>query len=177
MGYAGGASPDPTYRRIGDHTETFQVDFDPDIITYNDLLALFWKSHNPTRKVWSRQYRALVLYQNDMQRDAARHSKEALISAGQAVATEIAPLNAFYLAETYHQKHFLQSTPLMEDLKAIYPDEQDWLHSTAAARLNGYLGGYGRAEMFDSDIKQLGLNADSERYLRRRVTGRIRATT
>jgi methionine-S-sulfoxide reductase len=177
VGYAGGTSPDPTYRRIGDHTETFQVDFDPDIITYGDLLALFWKSHNPAHKVWSRQYRVMVLYHNDMQRDAALRSRDELMATGQAVATEIAPLNTFYLAETYHQKHFLQSTPLVEDLKAIYPDEQDWLHSTAAARLNGYLGGYGRAEMFASDIKQLGLSVGGESFLRRRVAGRIRALT
>jgi len=177
VGYAGGTSPDPTYRRIGDHTETFQVDFDPAVITYGDLLGLFWQSHNPAQKVWSRQYRAIVLYQNDRQRDAVQRSKEALMATGQAVATDIAPLTTFYLAETYHQKYKLQNTPLMADIKSIYPAEQDWLNSTAAARLNGYLGGYGQADTFDHDIKHLGLSVDGERYLRRRVAGRITPLT
>lgn len=177
MGYAGGTSPNPTYRRIGDHTETFQVDFDPDVITYGDLLGLFWQSHNPAHKVWSSQYRAIVLYHDDRQRDAARRSKEALMATGQGVATVVAPLSTFYLAETYHQKYLLRNTPLMADIKAIYPDEQDWLNSTAAARLNGYLGGYGQAETFDHDIKHLGLSIDGERFLRRRVAGRITSLT
>lgn len=177
MGYGGGTSAFPTYRRIGDHTETFQVDFDPDIITFGDLLGLFWQSHNPARKGWSRQYRAIVLYQNDMQRDTAWRSQEALISAGQAVATVIAPLCTFYLAETYHQKYFLQNTPLLADIKAIYPDEQDWLNSTAVARLNGYMGGYGQADTLDYDIKHLGLSVGGERFLRRRVAGRLTPLT
>jgi methionine-S-sulfoxide reductase len=177
VGYAGGTSPNPTYRRIGDHTETFQVDFDPDVITFGDLLGLFWQSHNPARRVWSRQYRAVVLYQDDTQRDAAQRSKEALMAAGLAVATVIVPLTTFYLAETYHQKYILQNTPLMADIKSIYPDEQDWLNSTAAARLNGYLGGYGRADAFDHDIRHLGLSADGERFLRQRVAGRMKPLT
>lgn len=177
MGYAGGTSPNPTYRRIGDHTETFQVDFDPEIITYGDLLGLFWQSHNPARKVWSRQYRAIVLCHSDRQRDAALRSKEALTATGQAVFTVIAPLTTFYLAETYHQKHSLQNTPLMAEFRAIYPNEQDWLNSTAAARLNGYLSGYGQADTFDQDIKLLGLSAEGERYLRRRVAGRMKSLT
>ena len=177
MGYAGGTTPNPTYRRIGDHTETFQVDFDPDVITYDDLLGLFWRSHNPAHKVWSRQYRAIVLYQNDGQRDAAQRSRAALMAIGKSVATDIAPLTTFYLAETYHQKYMLRNTPLMADIETIYPDEQDWINSTAAARLNGYLGGYGQAETFDRDIKLLGLSADGEEFLRQRVGRRITRLT
>lgn len=174
MGYAGGTTSDPTYRRIGDHTETFQVDFDPDVITYDDLLGLFWRSHNPARKVWSSQYRAIVLYHNDMQRDVAWRSKEALVATGLTIATNIAPLTTFYLAETYHQKHSLQNTPLMAEIKVIYPNEKGWLNSTAAARLNGYIAGYGRRDTFEDDVKELGLGAEGERYLRKRVAGRIR---
>jgi peptide-methionine (S)-S-oxide reductase len=172
VGYAGGTTSNPTYRHIGDHTETFQVDFDPIIISYDDLLALFWQSHNPATRAWSRQYRAIALYQNDSQREAAERSRQALMAGGQAIRTAIVPLTEFYLAETYHQKHSLQNTPLMAEIKAIYPDEQDWLNSTAAARLNGYLSGYGRADTFEQDIKLLGLSAEGERLLRRRVSGR-----
>jgi len=177
VGYAGGTSPNPTYRRIGDHTETFQVDFDPDIITYEELLGLFWRSHNPASKVWSRQYRAIVLYHNERQRDAALRSKEALVANGQTIVTEIVPLTTFYLAEAYHQKYSLQNTPLMADVKAIYPDERDWLNSTAAARLNGYLSGYGQADTFDHDIKYLGMSAEGEEFLRRRVGTRMTSLT
>ncbi len=99
------------------------------------------------------------------------------MSAGQTVATDIVPLNTFYLAETYHQKYFLQNTTLFADIKGIYPDDRDWLNSTAAARLNGYLGGYGQADTFDRDIKPLGLTLEGERFLRQRVAGRIRPLT
>jgi len=65
----------------------------------------------------------------------------------------------------------------MADIETIYPDEQDWINSTAAARLNGYLGGYGQAETFDRDIKLLGLSADGEEFLRQRVGRRITRLT
>jgi peptide-methionine (S)-S-oxide reductase len=166
VGYAGGTTINPTYQRIGDHTETFQIDFDPTIIAFTDLLRLFWHSHNPHRSAWSQQYRAIILYHNDAQRQQAQQSREAIMAATKAaVTTEILPLTTFYLAETYHQKYRLQNSALMSEVKMIYPHASNWIDSTAAARLNGYLSGYGLAETFAADTKQLGLSEAGERIL------------
>jgi peptide methionine sulfoxide reductase MsrA len=56
VGYAGGMKKNPTYRSLGDHTETVQIDFDPSVIPYGELLAVFWESHEPGSSTWSRQY-------------------------------------------------------------------------------------------------------------------------
>jgi hypothetical protein len=78
-------------------------------------------------------------------------------------------LTQFYLAEDYHQKYRLQNTTLLEEVKTIYPHMRDWVDSTAAARLNGYLSGYGIAETFATDIEQLGLSMDGKLLLQKLV--------
>ena len=173
VGYAGGTTQNPTYRQIGDHTETFQVDFDPTIISFTELLGLFWQSHNPKRKAWSRQYRAVILVHDEEQYEQAQQSLQAVMAAANApITTEILYLNKFYLAETYHQKYRLQQSHLMAEVKTIYANAQDWIDSTTAARLNGYLSGYGLAETFASDMKQLGLSEAGERILQKSVPGK-----
>src|SRR4051812_14157562 len=56
VGYTGGELPDPTYAKLGDHTETIQLDYDPARISYEELLQIFWTGHNPVKRVWGRQY-------------------------------------------------------------------------------------------------------------------------
>lgn len=173
VGYAGGATINPTYHQIGDHTETFQVDFDPAIISYTALLRLFWQNHNPQRKAWSRQYKAVILTHDPWQQEQAQQSLQALMAATKApITTQILPLTRFYLAETYHQKYRLQQSPLMAEVATIYPNAHDWIDSTAAARLNGYLSGYGIAQTFASDINLLGLSEVGERILQKSVPGK-----
>ena len=81
MGYAGGEMPDPTYRRLGGHTETIQIEFDPTRIRYEELLAIFWQSHNPSSRR-PRQYRSIVFYHDEAQRRAAEQSRDALAESG-----------------------------------------------------------------------------------------------
>ena len=78
MGYTGGTTPDPIYRRLGDHTETVQVDFDAATVGYGELLELFWRSHNASRPGWSRQYMSAVFYADQQQQQVARDVKEHL---------------------------------------------------------------------------------------------------
>lgn len=174
VGYAGGASPDPTYRRIADHTECFQVDFDPETITYGELLDLFWQSHDPTRPAYSSQYASLVLAADRAQLAEARASAdriEALL--GRKVLTRIETLNAFYLAEGYHQKYRLRNTaPLMNEFVAMYPADGDFIDSTASAKVNGYLDGSGTPMMLDREIDKLGLSATARTRLEQTVAGR-----
>jgi peptide-methionine (S)-S-oxide reductase len=126
---------------MGDHTESFQVDFDPAVISYEQLLDLFWASHNPFRSAWKTQYASLVLASNDAQLAAAKQSAVRLeATKGHKIATRIEPLGEFWLAEGYHQKYYLQNSREMGRFSAKYPDLIDFVNSTEAARANGQLG-------------------------------------
>ncbi len=170
MGYAGGTTPDPTYRHIGDHTECFEVDFDPNVISYDDLLQLLWSSHDPTRPAYSKQYASLVLAHDSEQlrlAEAARATLEALLQ--RPVLTRIAPLDHFFPAEAYHQKYRLRNDPvLMSEFRAMYPDDGALMDSSAAARVNGYLDGGGSCARLEAEIDELGLSLESSRWLRSR---------
>lgn len=117
-GYAGGQVPNPTYRDVctgtTGHAEVVQVTFDPSVISYRDLLGVFFTIHDPTTKDRQgadvgTQYRSVVLYHTPEQRDAAEQVIEEL-SRNQlwddAIVTEVAPLTAFYPAERYHQDYY-----------------------------------------------------------------------
>ncbi len=160
MGYAGGTTPDPTYRNMGDHTETLQIKFNPDQISYSALLEIFWSDHNPSSYPYSRQYRAVVFYHNPEQKELAEKTREELAEkTGRNVYTAIEPYTNFYSAEDYHQKYYLQANRrLIGELKEIYPDFTDLVYSTAAARINGYIMGYGTSEELERDLPELGLS-------------------
>ena len=87
VGYAGGAKKEPTYRSLGDHTEAFQVDYDPSKITFAQLLAMFWDGHEPTDAAYSKQYAAILFVADDEQEAAARAS----LAAEQKERTEAGP--------------------------------------------------------------------------------------
>ena len=159
--------PSPTYHNIGDHTETVQVDYDPNLTSYGQLLDVFWNSHEPTRRSRPGQYMKAVFYQNEQQRELALASKVAVEKKiGSTVKTEIVPLQAFTMAEDYHQKFTLKGHKgLKKEMMRIYPRHQDLVDSTAAARLNGYLGGYGSKEQLAREIESLGLSAEAEKAL------------
>lgn len=159
VGYAGGTTADPTYRRIGDHSESIQIDFDPDLITYDELLKVFWESHSPTSQPWSRQYMSLILYHTEAQKRAALQTKtRAEQDHGKTFVTEITPLPTFYRAEAYHQKYRLrQNKAVLNVLQDIYPDERMLMNSTLAARVNGYLAGYGTWENLREEFEALDL--------------------
>jgi peptide-methionine (S)-S-oxide reductase len=108
VGYAGGQQPDPTYRRLGTHAETLQIDFDPARITYQSLLDLFWQSHDPTQSR-PRQYRSIIFYHDaDQQRLAEITRDRQAAQLGRPILTEIRALQRFYRAEDYHQKYYLR---------------------------------------------------------------------
>jgi peptide-methionine (S)-S-oxide reductase len=167
VGYAGGTLKNPTYHDLGDHSEAIQIDFDPDRITYSDLLTIFWKAHKPSSRTWSRQYRNVLLYHDEGQRAAAEKSREAIVAGkGRRVRTALEPLGRFYRAEGYHQKYRLRSRPdFLRDLTRFYPKAEALTDSTAAARLNGYLGGHGSWPQLQREIDGLGLREETRRQL------------
>jgi len=168
VGYAGGTTRNPTYRDIGNHTETIQIDYDPTTISYTELLEIFWDSHRPTGPPWSRQYMSVIFFHSDEQRrlaiEARRH-EEARVGA--TTYTEIVPCSGFYLAEDYHQKFRLNGVPdILHELQRIYPHNGDLIRSTVAARINGYVSGYGTAQRLQAELGSLGLSpAASQRLL------------
>jgi peptide-methionine (S)-S-oxide reductase len=119
VGYAGGVTPNPTYEetctgRTG-HTEAVQVVYDPAKVSYETLLKAFWENHDPTQGMRQgndvgTQYRSAIYTTTDAQRETAEASREAFApvvrAAGRGeITTEIRPLDAYYLAEDYHQQY------------------------------------------------------------------------
>lgn len=124
-------------------------------------MDVFWRSHNPARRPWSKQYKIAVFYHNQEQKKLAVESKESIAAKTDGkVHTEIIPYSEFYLAETYHQKYQLQrNRNFMREFKAIYSANEDFVNSTSAARVNGYLGGHGSLSQLQAELSGLGLSA------------------
>ncbi len=159
VGYAGGTESNPTYRSMRDHTEAISIDFDPTVITYQQLLGHFWNAHRCDYSNSSRQYMNAVFYQNEKQLKAAEDSraKQAQklgISIGD-VKTEIIPVREFTYAEGYHQKYYLtRHTDIRDFLSKNYPTGKALADSTVAARLNAYLGS-GMQKNWKAFLKEL----------------------
>jgi hypothetical protein len=145
---------------LGDHSETIQIDYDPTQISYRQLLEVFWNSHNPIYEPWSRQYVSIIFYHSEEQKRLAIETKESEEARlGKHIFTEIVPFSEFYLAEDYHQKYYLRQEPaLMAEFSAIYPAAEDFIASTAVARVNAYVGGYGELATLEKELGLLGLS-------------------
>jgi len=123
VGYAGGYTPNPTYEEVctglTGHAEVVLVVFDPNVVTYRDLLAMFWEIHDPTQGMRQgndigTQYRSVIYTTSAEQEAAAKESRdvyqEVLTRAGLGeITTEIAPLDTFYYAEAYHQQYLAKN--------------------------------------------------------------------
>jgi peptide-methionine (S)-S-oxide reductase len=123
VGYAGGQTPNPTYREVCSgatgHTEVVLVAFDPARLSYETLLKTFWEAHDPTQGMRQgndvgTQYRSAIYATNDAQLGAAQTSKlvygDALARAGHGpISTEIRPAPPFYYAEDYHQQYLAKN--------------------------------------------------------------------
>jgi len=117
VGYTGGDFPNPTYEDVctglTGHAEAVQVTYDPQRVSYEQLLEVFWNCHNPTTlnrqgPDMGTQYRSAIFYRNEAQKQAALASKEALQKSGRfrnPIVTEINPAGEFYMAEEYHQQY------------------------------------------------------------------------
>src|SRR5271155_5825506 len=118
VGYTGGTAKDPTYQdvctgRTG-HAEAVEVEYDPAQVAYEQLLSVFWQSHDPTTldrqgPDVGTQYRSVIFYSDENERKAAEESKRRLDQSGKLgrpVVTQIAPAAEFYRAEEYHQRYY-----------------------------------------------------------------------
>jgi peptide-methionine (S)-S-oxide reductase len=167
VGYTGGTQPDPTYERLGDHTESFQLDYDPARLSYETLLGWFWKDADPTERPYSRQYMSAVFYADETQRQLALETgRRALAGRSGPLLLPILPLATFYRAEDYHQKYYLRRyTGLMREFSAY--SEREFEDSTLAMWLNACVSGQLKREELEAELEHLGLpEADRQRLLR-----------
>jgi peptide-methionine (S)-S-oxide reductase len=117
VGYTGGHTASPTYQEVctdrTGHAEAVEVEYDPDKISYQQLLNVFWENHDPTTlnrqgPDWGTQYRSAIFFHTPEQENMAKASKEALEKTGRfrnQIVTQIVPASAFYQAEDYHQQY------------------------------------------------------------------------
>lgn len=118
VGYTGGQTKDPTYKQVctdrTGHAEAVEIDFDPKKVSYRELLAVFFQSHDPTQlnrqgPDYGSQYRSEIFYHDAEQEAEAKEAKEALGKAGifkKPIVTLIEPAGPFYRGEEYHQRYF-----------------------------------------------------------------------
>lgn len=160
VGYTGGTTKAPKYHDLGDHSEAVQIDFDPEQVSYEALLDVFWKSHSPTHRSWSKQYRAAVFFHDEEQERLANKTRNLLAEGTERkIQTAVLPATPFYLAEAYHQKYRLQlEGSLAREFRAMYSDHEGFINSTAATRVNSYLSGYGSLEALQNEIQTYGLS-------------------
>jgi hypothetical protein len=155
---------------MGNHTETVQLEYDPVRITYQELLEIFFASHNSTRRSFRRQYASIIFYHDEAQKLLAEDTISRIEETGKKIATELLPYTGFTRAEDYHQKYYLRNqADLEKHFETIYPDSVRFTDSTAAARVNGYLGGYGSREQFEREAPGLGLNETQIRALKKLI--------
>ncbi len=121
VGYTGGNLTNPTYEEVctdkTGNAEAVEIEYDPNEITYQELLDVFWNSHDPTSLNRQGpdigiQYRSSIFFHNESQKQDAEKSKEKLDSSGKfskSIVTEIIPSPEFYKAEEYHQKYIQKS--------------------------------------------------------------------
>jgi peptide-methionine (S)-S-oxide reductase len=118
VGYIGGTTKNPSYQEVCSgrtgHAEALEITFDPAVISYRELVELFWRVHDPTqvnRQGWDvgTQYRSAIFFQTLEQKEIAEESKAALEASGKhrrPIATQIVPAETFWRAEEYHQRYF-----------------------------------------------------------------------
>ena len=143
-GYSGGTVKNPTYQQVCSgstgHAEVVQVTFDPSVVSYPQLLEVFWRTHDPTTRNRQggdigTQYRSAIFYHSETQRKLAELYKEKIDAAGvfrSPLVTEIVPFTEFYPAEDYHQNYYADHSskpyceriigPKLEKLKKVFHD-------------------------------------------------------
>ncbi|PKP09754.1 MAG: peptide-methionine (S)-S-oxide reductase [Bacteroidetes bacterium HGW-Bacteroidetes-4] len=132
-GYSGGVTKNPTYKEVctgrTGHAEVIQVEYNPDLISYTDLLEVFFKTHDPTTKNRQgadvgNQYRSIILYHNAEQQATAQQVMDALNAEkiwNDLIVTELEPFEVFYSAEAYHQEYYENNAGQMYCQMVINP--------------------------------------------------------
>eukprot|EP00745_Piridium_sociabile_P034618 TRINITY_DN596_c0_g1_i2.p1 TRINITY_DN596_c0_g1~~TRINITY_DN596_c0_g1_i2.p1 ORF type:complete len:177 (+),score=37.83 TRINITY_DN596_c0_g1_i2:282-812(+) len=155
VGYTGGDTPDPTEANLGDQSESIQLEFDPKVVSYEELLWMFWKGHDHTSS-HERQYMSAIFHHDDEQRGLAEKTRDEFQkTTAQPLVIVITQAGSFYDAEDYHQKYRLRQDGQL--FAALKLSDAELIQSTTAAKLNSYVIGHGSLESFESDQKDFDL--------------------
>ena len=166
VGYAGGDKENPTYHNLGGHTETIQIEYDPTAISYKELLEIFFENHNPYVKPYSTQYKSIVFYHNQDQKEIYQNYVEKL-KENKTLYTQLKEYEKFYYAEFYHQKYQLQGfSRLMKEVQKYYPKDMNFINSTLTARLNYFVGTREGKEMLEKEKEYYGLDEETISWLK-----------
>lgn len=138
VGYAGGKTNNPDYNNIGDHAETVKVIYDPEVISYRDLVDHFIEISGQNNRPTYGQYRYIIFYENETQASYLNEFTED-IREEKDIFFEIEKLDQFYLAENYHQKYNLRSNKILfQNIMDLFYNEQDFINSHLGTKLNSY---------------------------------------
>ena len=166
VGYAGGKIDNPTYHNLGSHTETIQLEYDPEQITYKELIEIFFDNHNPYRKAYGSQYKSIVFYHNERQKEIFE-DYAANLNNGRQLYIELNEYRVFHYAEFYHQKYRLQSfNNIMSELRELYSTDREFINSTLTARLNHYVGSKKGMDLFEKEKEFYGLESETIDWLK-----------
>lgn len=161
VGYCGGTHPViPTYRSIGDYTESVQIDFDSTCISFVQLLSYFNQWYIPNTSKTRSQYAAAIFYHNDEQQ---RQVKEMNIEN-----VRVDMFKKFYEAEDHHQKYNLQRTTMITD---IFGKKEEWMNKDKQmlTKLNGFLASYGANEQFQQWDRRRELTSEQQNYIKNKL--------
>ena len=166
VGYAGGNLDNPTYHNLGSHTETIQIEYDPEQITYKELIEIFFENHNPYQKPYGSQYKSIVFYHNERQKEIFEDHVANLNNKRQ-LYTELKEYSEFHYAEYYHQKYRLQSfNNIMSELRDMYSNDKEFINSTLTARLNHYVGSKTGLDLFEKEKEFYDLESETIKWLK-----------
>lgn len=166
-GFTGGQTPDPSYSAIADHVETVEVSFDPELVSYRELLTYFWGHHNSRAKPIFRQYASAIFFTSKEQAEAAKAVRQGFQDKGSEdpILTAIIRLDKFYPAEQYHQKYYLQQDQALFEL---LPGKQK-LSTRVATKLNALAGRAGERPVLSKSLSQLGIEPGQSEVLFQRA--------
>ena len=143
VGYAGGTKVDPTYEVLGDHTEVVQMEYDPERLSFGDLLERAFAEHDPYHQPQKRQYQNIIFTETAAQHDQLQTVLDESDLNHDRLETRLESLDRFHLAEAYHQKFNLRGKRWITDVftEAGY-DDAAVRESPAAAKLNAHVAGH-----------------------------------
>lgn len=154
VGYCGGSKANPTYHSLGDHSEAIQIDFDPKVIGYPQLVQEALAQGNFGGSSYSRQYRSVIFYHSAAQKEIAEKA-----------CSSVEPVGTFTRAEDYHQKYYLQQSSVVKDFYAMFPDDRSFTDATATMRANAIVGGYLSKQKVEILLPLLGVSQPTGKSL------------
>jgi len=165
VGFCGGKKPNPAHADSLDHTQCVHIEFDPNVVTYRDLVKYFFANHDSSRRHLFKEFESLILYHDAEQKEIAVEELD-ISCRDRPCFTRVAPARHFYLADDEHQKYILLNYPaLMEALHLVVGREM--IYSHRATVLNGFMAGCASVQEFEKIKADLMLPQHVVIFLRR----------